>query len=395
MADQSTSGGGRSNRNRRTIVGTLVSVGVVALVFAYVLPKIADYGEVWTLVRNLSWWWILALVVASACFVLSDGLPWIVVMPRLGFLNALRMDLAGSALSQALPGGAAVNAATQFGMLKRWGYEGRPAVLAVTLTSIWNQIAVYAFPVLALVWLSLEGGHNRMLDTVALIAVAVLVAIAAGLAIVLSSERLARSTGDRLARAGTRLRNLTHKSPVQWGGDSFVRFRREANDLLRHRWPALTAATLVNQLTVFVVLVVALRAEGVGESEVSIAEAFAAWSLVRALGSIPITPGGLGIVEVALSGALVGFGAHNAQAVAATLVYRFMTFVPSVGLGLVSVATYNLRNPKLTLAAGGVDGRTPQPAPIGRVGLPSARTDREPPPSAPPIRAAPLRIRGR
>ena len=356
MADQSTSSGGRSHHNGRKIVGTVVSVGVVAIVFAYVLPKIADYGQVWAVVRSLSWWWILALVVASICFVLSDGLPWIVVLPRLGFLNALRMDLAGSALSQALPGGAAVNAATQFGMLKRWGYEGRPAALAVSLTSIWNQIAVYAFPVLALAWLSLEGGRDRTLDTVALIALAVLAAIVAGLAIVLSNKRVARGAGDRVAKATTWLRSLVHKSPVRWGGDSFVRFRSEANDLLRHRWPALTAATLVNQLTVFVVLVVALRAEGIGRSEVSIAEAFAAWSLVRTLGSIPITPGGLGIVEVALSGALVGFGAHNAQAVAATLVYRFMTFVPSIVLGLVSVATYNLRNPKLKLAGHSLPG---------------------------------------
>ena len=37
-------------------------------------------------------------------------------------------------------------------------------------------------------------------------------------------------------------------------------------------------------------------------------EALAAWSLIRLLTAIPITPGGLGIVEVGLSAALVGFG---------------------------------------------------------------------------------------
>ena len=96
-------------------------------------------------------------------------------------------------------------------------------------------------------------------------------------------------------------------------------------------------------------LIVSLRALGVTRSKVDLVEAFAAWSLVRALGSIPITPGGLGVEEVALSGALVGFGAHNAEAVAATLVYRLMTVVPSVVLGLASVATYNIGRPKATL----------------------------------------------
>jgi uncharacterized protein (TIRG00374 family) len=109
---------------------------------------------------------------------------------------------------------------------------------------------------------------------------------------------------------------------------------------------ALTITTLANQLTVFSVLVVALRAVGITGSEVGVVEAFAAWTLVRALGSIPLTPGGLGVVEIALSGALVGFGAHNAQAVTATLVYRFATLVPAIILGLASVATYNLGRPK-------------------------------------------------
>jgi hypothetical protein len=64
---------------------------------------------------------------------------------------------------------------------------------------------------------------------------------------------------------------------------------------------------------------------------------------------------GLGVQEVALSGALVGFGAHNAAAVAATLLYRSLTFLPSVVLGLASAATYNLGKPRLTTATATVE----------------------------------------
>jgi hypothetical protein len=61
---------------------------------------------------------------------------------------------------------------------------------------------------------------------------------------------------------------------------------------------------------------------------------------------------------------LVGFGAHNAAAVAATLLYRSLTFVPSVVLGLAAAATYNLSKPRLTAAtarsaAGEGAGRAP------------------------------------
>ncbi len=100
-------------------------------------------------------------------------------------------------------------------------------------------------------------------------------------------------------------------------------------------------ATLANQLTVFVVLVVSLRAFGITRSEVDVIEAFAAWSLSRALGSIPITPGGLGVQEVALSAALVGFGAHTWPRSGRPL-STGLNLVPSVVLGLVAAATYNL-----------------------------------------------------
>jgi uncharacterized membrane protein YbhN (UPF0104 family) len=44
----------------------------------------------------------------------------------------------------------------------------------------------------------------------------------------------------------------------------------------------------------------------------------------------------VGFVELGLTGVLVAFGASNAEAVAATLIYRFLTVVPVVLLGLVA-----------------------------------------------------------
>jgi uncharacterized protein (TIRG00374 family) len=132
---------------------------------------------------------------------------------------------------------------------------------------------------------------------------------------------------------------------VTWTGDSFVRFRNEAIDLLRRRWHVLTLATLAGHLTVFLLLLFCLRVFGVSAAEVDLIEAFAAWSLVRLLGSIPITPGGLGIVEVGLTTALVGFGGQNAEVVAAVLVYRFLSIVPTLVLGLLSGATWKRHHP--------------------------------------------------
>jgi len=113
------------------------------------------------------------------------------------------------------------------------------------------------------------------------------------------------------------------------------------------KWPWLTLATLAGNLTVFGVLMVSLRALDVPSSQVTLIEAFAAWALIRIIGSIPITPGGIGIVELGLTGALVGFGGSNASVVAAVLVYRFLTMVPTLTLGLISAFTLRRQGPQV------------------------------------------------
>jgi len=350
----------RAEKKKRTgrarLVGFGVSAAIIGVVFAYLLPKIANYREVWAVVQTLSWEWIVALVALTIVNVLSNAPPWMAALPGLGFLNALRVTSASSALSLVAPGGTAVAMATQFGMLRSWGLEGRPVGLAVALTNIWGQLITYGFPVIGLAALTAEGGRNTTLDWVALIGLGIFSAIVAGFAIGLSSKRLAKKVGDRAARIVSWLKHLIHRRPVRWTGDEFVRFRAEAIDLLRRRWHWLTLSMLASQFAVFVILVGTLRAVGVKPSEVSVVEAFAAWSLIRALGSIPITPGGFGIEELALTGALVGFGASNAEAVAVTLIYRFLTVVPTLVIGLVAAATYRLGRPKKPVRAAGEPG---------------------------------------
>jgi uncharacterized protein (TIRG00374 family) len=132
---------------------------------------------------------------------------------------------------------------------------------------------------------------------------------------------------------------------VAWGGEDVALFRLRALDLLRRRWYLITLATLAGHLTVFVVFLACLRAVGVEAGQVSLIEAFAAWALVRVLGTLPLTPGGLGIVELGLAGALVAFGASNPDAVATTLLYRALTVLPTLALGGVAAVTWRSHHP--------------------------------------------------
>ena len=330
----------RRRPRRRVLLGVLGAAFALAT-FAYFLPQIADYRDVWRVLKGLSWPWALALAGATALNLVTFAPPWLVVLPGLTFLRAFALTQVSTALAMVFPGGAAVGIAGAYGILRRWGFPGREIGRAVTLVSLWNQFANLSYPIIAVFLLAVSGGDSPVLETAAFVGAALLGVAIAALAAVLASERTATGIGDLTAAIVDRARARLGRRAVTWGGESFNRFRVDAASVVRRRWHLLTLATYAGTLTVFLVLLVALRALGVPGSEVSAVEAFAAWSLARLLGTIPLTPGGVGVVELGLTGALVGFGGNNAGVVAAVLVYRFLTIVPTVLLGLAAATTLN------------------------------------------------------
>ena len=328
----------RSGWKRYAFAGA--GVAIVVVTFAVVLPKIADYRDVWDVVTTLTWEWIAVLAAATALNLATFAPPWMVTLPGLGFRRALSMTQASTALSIVAPGGAAVGMAGSWGMLRGWGYPTRDVTRAITLTGVWNQLANLVFPVVALFLLKANGGETALLGTAAFVGVVVLGVVVAVLGLVLYSENLAKEVGDAVASFVSWVKARIRRGPVSFSGTSFARFRSEVVDLLARRWHVLTLATLAGSLTVFLLLVLSLRAVGVSASEVDVIEIFAAWALVRIIGAIPITPGGFGIVELGLSTALVAFGGANAGVVAAVLIYRFLTVVPTLVLGGLAAITW-------------------------------------------------------
>lgn len=349
MSDGTPAPRWRLTRNHKRLLGAAGTIAVVVAVFVFVLPSIADYREVLEVVRELDWQDWLLLIGATLLNLATFPPPWMAALPGLGYRQAMAMTQASTALAIVSPAGAAVGMAGSYSMLRSWRFASGPVGLAIAVTGIWNQLANLAFPVFALALLTAADESHPALETAAIVAVVILVVVLVSFGLTLSRPRRARSIGGRAARLVNRVRRLVRRDPVSWGAESFVRFRAQALGLLRRRWHVITLGTLIGHLTVFVLLVVCLRVVGVSASEVSGVEAFAAWALVRILGAIPLTPAGVGIVEIGLTGALVAFGASNAEAVTATLLYRALTVLPTLGLGLLAAATWRTHHP------GGVD----------------------------------------
>ncbi len=82
----------------------------------------------------------------------------------------------------------------------------------------------------------------------------------------------------------------------------------------------------------------------------------AAFAFVRLISALPVTPGGVGVVELGYTAALgIGLGdAAQAQIVAAVLVFRFVTFVLPIPAGVISYV-YWRRNRSWRKPVGGSD----------------------------------------
>jgi putative heme transporter len=318
----------------KRLAGGGVGLAVIIGTFVFILPQVANYRDVWDVVKELSWAQIGLLLGATALNLATYAPPYQAALPGLHFRQAFVLTQASTASTYVLPGGAAVGMGASYGMLRAWGFKGKPVTLAIAVTGIWNQFAMLGFPIIALALLTAANEQHALLQTVAFIGLAVFVLTAGGFAAGLASARIAN-----------RLLRIIRRGPVTWNGRSFVSFRNDAVGLLARRWHVLTLATLAGHATVFTLFLVSLRVLDVTPGEVSAIEAFATWSLIRLLGAIPITPGGIGIVEVGFTTLLVGFGGDNAEVVAAVLVYRFLTIVPTLVLGLLAGATWRLHRP--------------------------------------------------
>src|SRR4051794_41423838 len=73
---------------RRRLAGAALAVTVIAVVFAELLPRIADYGDVWAVVTRLSPIEITALAVVTAINLATFAPPWMAAIPGLGYWNA-------------------------------------------------------------------------------------------------------------------------------------------------------------------------------------------------------------------------------------------------------------------------------------------------------------------
>ena len=332
MADRSPS---RRARWIRRAAHASLSLGVVVAVFAFGIPAIADYGEVWQTLRAMPALGFAGLLAISLLSIASYWWVLTAAMPGLTLLQAGLVHQASTAVANTLPGGGAIGIGVSFAMYRSWGFQPGEIGRSVLVSGVWDAAMKLALPAAALGLLLASGGGSPGMAAASAAGLALLSLLVVGLALVVRSDRLARWMGRLFQRAASWGLARIGRPPALGWEDRMSRLRSSAVEVVRSRWLRLTVAAAGSHLALFGVLYVALRVVGVPADAVAFVEAFGAFAFVRLLQVLPITPGGAGLVELGYAAVLTSGldDETSAAVVAAILVFRFLSFALPILFG--------------------------------------------------------------
>lgn len=343
-----------SGRRGRKMITTAASLGIVAAIFGFGLPRVASYGSVWASVVLMRWPSVLMVAVAV---VASFTVGWLVicaVLPSIRLRQAAAVNLGSTAVANTMPAGGVLAMGVSWAMFAGWGVSTAEYVLYTLISGIWNIFARLGLPVIALLIIAITGRPETDLLIGSAVGLAFLVAIAAGFWLILHSESFARRTGDSLQPALALGCRLARRPQPPRGAESLLAFRDRAAGLVAARGWRITAATTASNLALWLVLLASVRGLGLSQSEVPWQTSLAAFAFVRLLTVLPITPGGAGITELGLVGALAGSAGSGqaARVTAAVLLYRAVTYLLPVPAGAIACVTWRYAPSLLGRTAG-------------------------------------------
>ncbi len=312
---------------------------VSALTLYFLLPKIVDVFEGWDELEEISWpWFVVMLGFQVGSF---TCMWWLIriALPTTDWFTAATSQMAGAAVTKAVPGGAAIGAALQFRMLAASGVTMGTAGSTMAATSIVSTATLFALPAVALVLAFFGAPIPQGLVLVAW-AGGILFLLLVGLGVVAVNtdrplevvgawiERVANATAARLGRSN------------RFSVARMLAERDRVKAALGEQWGQALVASAGNWLLDYLALVAALQAL---DARPRMSVVLLAYGAAAVLGMIPITPGGLGFVEAGLVGALTLAGVPAQDALVATLAYRLVSYWLPLPAGLGAYIAFRVR----------------------------------------------------
>ncbi len=333
----------RAGGVRRTVAWLRWSV--FALVFwFFVVPLVPGFGDAIDELRQVDRSMLLlgtALEFAALWF--YSLLTHAALGPesrRLSIPTLFRIQLSTRALGSVVPGGSAASTALGFRLVTLAGIPGRDAGFALATAGVGSAVVLNVLLWVGLVVSIPIRGVNALYGAAALAGVVIMLFAGVVVLGLVDHERRAERIMRRTARALRRDPDRASEVAAHLGD----RLRGLAAEpgLLRRVVVLATANWVLDMAALWVFI----RAFG---GEVSLDGLVIAFGLANVFASIPITPGGLGIVEGVYIPTLVGFGLATSTATVAVLSYRLIQYWLPTLVG--AVAYLSLRVGPWALAA--------------------------------------------
>jgi len=247
-------------------------------------------------------------------------------------------QLASNAFGRVVPGGVAASGALQYSMLVRGGVPAAAAASGMTASSLLLFGTLLALPLLSLPAVLGGVAVDPHLTRAALAgAVLFVLMVALGVACVVSDRPL-----ELAGHAAQAIRNRLRKDrePLTHIPERLLRERDIVVRVLGREWWEALLLAAGRWLLDYMTLVAAVYAVGARPHVSLVLLAFCA---AQVLGTLPITPGGLGFVEAGLTGTLALAGVGGGAAVVATLAYRLVSFWLPIPAGAVAAIMHRRR----------------------------------------------------
>lgn len=315
--------------NTRAIVRRIVPLAIAAVVLYGVAPAVLEVLGAYGRLRDVDPLWWLAVFGMSAL-----GTWCMCALQRLALNGAdwfpvATSQLAGTAFSKVVPGGSAAAAALQARMLARAGIA--PAAIGTGLTAgaLLLLGALAGLPLLAFPALLLGRRIPDGLLQTAAVGLAIFVVLFAIGALLYANDHVLAAVGRMLRAVNRRLR--PRETPAEELPERLLGERDLLRRSLGSAWPRAVATAAGRWIFDFLSLYAALLAVG---ARPSLTVALLAYCAAQLLGQLPLTPGGLGVVEAGLTGTLALAAVPAAPAALATLAYRLVSYWLALPIGL-------------------------------------------------------------
>lgn len=305
----------------------VVGLGLAALAIYLVTGKTDELRGASTFLSGLRWWWVIPAAALEAASYLSfaglqrrlllAGEVAVPVAPMAG------ITMAANAIQNSLPAGVLLSAAYSFRQYRRHGADD---VLSGWVVVAMAAVSLITLSGLAAAGLALAASTGSALDLVE--SIVGVVAIAAVAVLGWSKRQYLMARAEGLVRLSQRFFHRPAGDAHQVIREAYTRLSRVAPS--KREWTVAGAYGLGNWVLDLGCLTVSFLAVGADVPWQGLLLAYTAAQLAT---NLPITPGGLGVVEGSLTVALVAFGGGQVTTVAAVLLYRLMNYWAMLPIG--------------------------------------------------------------